>query len=110
MVGIRKARHSKAAQSIRQSAENSSSAEHHHGLTTAAVCVRSVGTQTGFAIKLLNARPRIWVGRSIHRSIDPDRERASSGRTPMKAKAPNRREFLYSTGFVAAGLATSGSV
>jgi len=28
----------------------------------------------------------------------------------MKAKAPNRREFLCSTGFVAAGLATSGSV
>jgi hypothetical protein len=28
----------------------------------------------------------------------------------MKANAPNRREFLYSTGFVAAGLATSGSV
>ena len=28
----------------------------------------------------------------------------------MKAIAPNRREFLYSTGFVAAGLATGGTV
>ena len=28
----------------------------------------------------------------------------------MKANAPNRREFLCSTGFVAAGLVTSGSV
>jgi hypothetical protein len=28
----------------------------------------------------------------------------------MKANAPNRREFLYSTGFIVAGVATSGSV
>src|SRR5215813_15620945 len=28
----------------------------------------------------------------------------------MMAKAPNRREFLHSTGFIVAGLATSGSV
>src|SRR5262245_17684110 len=72
--------------------------------------MRVFGWVAGFAFKLLDAGLRIWAGRSIIAKSIRIGERASSGRTPMKANAPNRRELLYSAGCIVAGLATSGSI